>query len=168
MIRPINSADIPAVLNIYEHYVVNSAVTFEEAVPTLHEFTERVNGILETYPYLVYEEDGKIIGYAYATIFRTRVAYRFSTEVSVYVHKDHFGKGIGKSLYAALLPILKDAGFHTAIGGLTMPNEASVKLHEYFGFKKAGEFKDSGFKFGQWHSTGFWQLMLEDYVSPIE
>src|SRR5690606_4691345 len=98
----------------------------------------------------VYEENGAVLGYAYSGIFRARVAYRYTTEGSVYVHIDHFGKGIGKTLYAALLPILKKQGFHSVIGGLTLPNEASVKLHEHFGFKKVAEFKESGFKFGQW------------------
>mgnify|MGYP002621016368 CR=1 FL=1 len=163
MIRAIEQSDIPQILSIYEYYVLNSAATFETEVPSLEKFTERINDILRTYPYLVYEEDGKIIGYAYASVFRTRVAYRFSTEVSVYVHKDHFGKKIGKALYGELLPILKKMGFHTAIGGLTLPNDASVKLHEHFGFKKAAEFKHSGYKFGKWHNTGFWQLMLDDY-----
>lgn len=163
MIRPIEQSDIADVLAIYEYYVINSAATFEEEVPSLEAFADRINKILENYPYLVYEEDGEIVGYAYASVFRTRIAYRFSTEVSVYVHKDHFRKGIGKALYGALLPLLKEQGFHTAIGGLTMPNEASVKLHEDFGFEKVAEFKHSGFKFNQWHNTGFWQLMLDDY-----
>ena len=163
MIRPIEQSDIANVLAIYEYYIINSPATFEEEVPSLESFTERINTILEKYPYLVYEEDGEILGYAYAGPFRTRIAYRFSTEVSVYIHKDHFGKGLGKALYGALLPIVKKQGFHTAIGGLTMPNEASVRLHEHFGFKKVAEFQDSGFKFGQWHNTGFWQLMLDDY-----
>ena len=165
MVRSIQQTDIAEVLSIYEYYVINSAATFEEEVPTLQEFTDRVNDILKKYPYLVYEENGQIIGYAYASVFRTRVAYRFSTEVSVYVHKDHFHKGVGKALYAKLLSMLKKQGYHTAIGGLTLPNDNSIKLHEHFGFKKVAEFKDSGFKFGQWHSTGFWQLMMDDYPS---
>lgn len=162
MIREIEPTDIKHVLAIYEHYVRNSEVTFEEVVPTLNEFTDRVQTILKDYPYLVYEEEGKIIGYAYATLFRTRVAYRHSTEVSVYAHKDHYGKGIGKALYGQLIPVLKERGFHTAIGGLTLPNPASVKLHEHFGFKKVAEFNEVGYKFGKWWSTGFWQLMLND------
>jgi L-amino acid N-acyltransferase YncA len=162
MIRSLEQDDIQQVLEIYNYYVLHSPATFEEEVVSIADFRIRINRILIKFPFLVFEEEGKIIGYAYANTFRTRIAYRFSTEVSVYIHKDHYRKGVGKLLYAELLSILKTEGYHTAIGGLTLPNEASIQLHEFFGFKKVAEFQESGFKFGKWHSTGFWQLMLED------
>ncbi|UKN03076.1 N-acetyltransferase family protein [Paracrocinitomix mangrovi] len=161
-IRPFQKSDVKQILDIYNYYILNSTSTFEEKELTVTELSERIESITKKYPYLVYEVNGEILGYAYANIFRTRVAYRYSVETSVYVHKDHFRKGIGLSLYKALIPVLKEQGFNSAIGGLTLPNDGSIKLHEMCGFKKIGEFKEVGFKFGNWYGVGFWQLMLQE------
>ena len=185
MIRSVEPSDIPQILQIYEYYILNSHVTFEEEVPTLMEFTERVNDIHKKYPFLVFVENEKVLGYSYANLFRTRNAYRFTTEVCkckkisdytnlfinwkiifrwLYVDKNHFGKKIGSNLYAKLLSILKEQGYHSAIGCLAVPNDSSIKLHKNFGFKNCGNFEETGYKFNQWYSTEFWQLMLEDYT----
>lgn len=161
MIRPVLLSDTEQILEIYNHYVATSTVTFEEKLVSAANIKNRISSILEKYPYLVFEEDGKILGYAYASIFRTRIAYRYSAESSVYVHKDHFKKGIGSKLYAALLPLMKEQGLKSAIGGITLPNEGSVKLHEQFGFEKVAHFKAVGRKFDQWLDVGFWQLTFK-------
>lgn len=160
MIRPVTAADTQQILDIYNFYVKTSTVTFEEELVSLKDFQKRIDEITAKYPYLVYQEDGQILGYAYAGVFRTRIAYRFSAESSVYVHKDHFKKGIGSQLYAELLPLMKQQGIKSAIGGVTLPNDGSVKLHEQFGFEKVAHFKAVGFKFDRWLDVGFWQLML--------
>jgi len=160
MIRSATPKDAEQIVEIYNHYVKTSTVTFETDLVSVEDFASRISVILEKYPYLVYEENGKIVGYAYAGIFRTRVAYVNSSEASVYVHKDHYRKGIAKKLYTELLIEMKAAGLRTAIGGITLPNDASVKLHESFGFEKVAHFKEVGRKFDQWLDVGFWQLML--------
>jgi phosphinothricin acetyltransferase len=160
MIRPVELSDASQLVELYNYYVKTSTVTFEEELVTVQDFEARIKEIKAKYPYLVYEENGLILGYAYAGIFRTRVAYRFASESSVYVHHEHFKKGIGRKLYAALLPEMKKAGLKSAIGGITLPNEASVQLHEQFGFVKVAHFKEVGRKFDRWLDVGFWQLEL--------
>ena len=161
MIRKATPQDAVQIVKIYNHYVETSLVTFEEDLVSEQDFKKRIEEILAQYPYLVYELDGKIVGYAYAGIFRTRVAYRYSSESSVYVHKDYFKKGIASALYKVLLEEMKAMGLKSAIGGITLPNEGSVILHEKFGFKKVAHFERVGFKFEQWLDVGFWQLMFD-------
>ena len=161
MIRKATPEDAGQIVKIYNHYVETSLVTFEEQVVSEIDFKKRIEDILTEYPYLVYEINGAILGYAYAGIFRTRVAYRYSSESSVYVHKDHFKKGIASALYEELLKEMKAAGLKSAIGGITLPNEGSVILHEKFGFKKIAHFEKVGYKFDQWLDVGFWQLMFD-------
>ena len=160
MIRKVKATDAAEICEIYNHYILKTTTTFEIDPLTEEEFSKRLQDISTTYPYLVYEENGTIVGYAYASIFRTRVAYKNTVETSVYVHPNHFQKGIGKELYADLIKALKQTNFHSAIGGITLPNEPSVILHEKMGFVKIGHFKEVGFKFNQWLDVGFWQLML--------
>lgn len=113
----------------------------------------------------MYDFENQVLGFAYATGTRigSSKAYEHTIEISIYVKKGHFRKGIGKALLSHLLPLLKEQKYHSVIGCLTIPNEPCAKLLERFGFKKCAEFKDSGYKFNQWHSSGFWQLMLEDF-----
>ena len=160
MIRKATIQDAAQIVEIYNYYVQTSTVTFETELVSVSDFENRISSVLENYPYLVNEENGQITGYAYAGIFRTRVAYANSSESSVYVHKDHFRKGIGRKLYAELLKDMKASGLKTAIGGITLPNDASIHLHESFGFKKVAHFKEVGHKFDQWLDVGFWQLIL--------
>lgn len=162
MIRFATEADAQALVKIYNYYITNTVITFEELPVTVEEFAGRIRKVLEGgYPYLVAEEDGEILGYAYSTQFRTRVAYRFTTETTVYLKHGVTGKGLGTALYTALLDELRLRKFHVALGGITVPNPASQALHEKMGFKKIAHFSECGFKFNQWLDVGFWELKLE-------
>ncbi len=161
MIRTATLADAEAIAAIYNPFIIDTVVTFEEVPVTGAEIASRITKVLEAgYPYLVDEVDGKVMGYAYGSQFRTRAAYRFSVEGTVYLAPEARGKGLGATLYSALLDELKARGFHTVIGGITLPNPASVALHERLGFVKAAHFHEVGFKFGQWLDVGFWELKI--------
>lgn len=161
-IRPATVADAGAIARIYNHYVANTVITFEELAVTAEEMAER---IAETdaisLPWLVLEEDGRIVGYAYASKWKTRSAYRFSVEVTVYLEPDASGRGLGTQLFAALFAELRAKGVHVAIGGIALPNPASVALHEKFGMRKVAHFEQVGFKFGEWIDVGYWQARLD-------
>ena len=160
-IRPATEADAQALVNIYNPYILDTLITFEYTTVTAEEFAGRIRKVLEGgYPYLVAEEDGRIVGYSYATQFRTRVAYRYTVETTVYLDRSAAGKGIGTSLYSALLDELRKRKFHLAIGGITLPNPASQALHEKLGFKQVASFHEVGYKFDQWVDVGFWELKL--------
>lgn len=160
VIRSAVPADAHQICEIYNPYVLGSVVTFEEEAVSEVEMAERIKNVTERLPWVVFEVDGEIIGYAYATKWRVRAAYRYSVESTVYVKQSHIGKGIGKKLYKELLGRLKDLGMHTVMAGISMPNENSVALHEKLGFIKVAEFSEAGFKNGRWINTGYWQLML--------
>lgn len=162
MIRSIQLTDATALTDIYNYYVRTSGVTFEEVEISNDEMRNRISKIHFTngFPFIVYTIQDEIVGYAYVTSFRERSAYRFTVESTVYVANTHFGKGIGKELYAELIRRTKDAGFHSIMGVITLPNDASVQLHEYFGFKKAGHFTEVGYKFDNWMDVGYWELLL--------
>jgi len=161
MIRNATPNDAKAILEIYNPYIANTAITFEEEPVTDSEMESRITEKTEAaYPYFVYEEEGRILGYAYAGKWRERSAYRFCAETTVYVKDGLGGKGIGSRLYAALLDALRDRGFHAAMGVVTLPNEASRRLHEKFGFVKSAHFKEVGLKFGRWLDVGYWELLL--------
>lgn len=163
MIRAVTLNDAEALTPMYNHYIETSGVTFEETLITSDDMRERIQTIHFTkgFPYIVFEENNEVLGYAYATTFRERVAYRYTVESTVYVDPNHFGKGIGKLLYQELIELLKQQDFHSVIGVITLPNEPSVQLHEQFGFKKVGHFTEVGKKFGRWMDVGFWELILE-------
>lgn len=160
-IRPVRLEDAAMITEIYNYYVSETVITFEEDPVSVMEMTNRIQTISENFPYIVYEEDGNVIGYAYANTWRTRKAYRFSCEPSVYLKKDCQGHGIGTELYKALLSLLKERGFHLVVGVVTLPNDRSVHLHEKLGFTKAGHFTQAGRKFERWLDVGFWELLLE-------
>jgi phosphinothricin acetyltransferase len=160
-IRNVELRDAKAVAAIYNHYVTTSIVTFEEESVTASEIARRIEEVQSTsLPWLIGETRSQLSGYAYATRWRTRSAYRFAAEVTVYVAPGSAGRGIGSKLYAHLLPKLRSAGIHSVIGGIALPNQASVALHEKFGFRKAAHFEEVGFKFGRWIDVGYWQLTL--------
>lgn len=166
-IRMMTDADIAVALAVYAPYIEETAISFEYEVPTLEEFAQRVGTITKQYPWLVYEEDGKVIGYAYGMTHRTRTAYQWSVEVAIYVAKDYRGRGVGKRLYKKLFELLKQQGYRTAFAGMTMPNEKSEALHLSCGFEEIGVFKNIGYKFGQWHSVKWFQKQLGDnYDTP--
>ena len=162
MIRNVKYSDAETLTKLYNHYIQTSGATFEETLISSDEMHSRIQHIhfAKGFPYLIFEENNEILGYAYATAFRERAAYRYTVESTVYVHPEHFGKGIGKQLYKELLDLLMEQLFHSVIGVITLPNDGSIKLHENFGFKKVGHFTEVGKKFGKWMDVGFWELLL--------
>jgi phosphinothricin acetyltransferase len=160
MIRLFHLNDTLALLSIYNYYVLNTVVTFDIDRLSFETFAEKLDRINKEFPFLVYEEHGEILGYAYGSRWRPKPAYKQTVESTVYVKNGFHGKQIGTKLYQELLSILKHQKYHVVLGGLTLPNEASVKLHEKFGFKQVAHFKDVGRKFDTWLDVGFWQLNL--------
>jgi phosphinothricin acetyltransferase len=161
LIRDAAAQDAISIADIYNHYVATAIVTFEEEPVTSAEIVRRIAEVRSTsLPWLVAEHGGRVTGYAYATPWKNRAAYRFAVEITVYVAPGHVGRGIGSKLYECLLPMLRARGIHAGIGTVALPNEASVKLVEKFGFRKSGEFHEIGFKFGRWIDVGYWQLTL--------
>ena len=166
-IRRVDVGDAAAVRDIYLPFVSDSATSFEVVPPTVSEMEERIEGLLTQYPWLVFEADGRILGYAYATSHRTRRAYQWCVEVSVYVHTSARQCGVGRALYTALFEILRRQGYVNAYAGITLPNAASVGLHESLGFTAIGVFERVGFKLGNWHDVLWLQLRLSDDPTPI-
>lgn len=161
MIRAADRADAPAMAGIYNHYVAHSTISFEEQPVAAAEMARRMGEVEAlALPWLVAESAGTVIGYAYASPWKTRSAYRFAVEVSVYVHQDASGQGVGSQLYEVLFARLKEAGMHAVIGGIALPNAASMALHEKFGMQKIAHFEQVGFKFGRWIDVGYWQKLL--------
>jgi phosphinothricin acetyltransferase len=152
--------DAPAVLAIYGPVVRDTPISFELEPPSPAEMAERIRSTLELTPWLLAEAEGRVAGYAYADPFRARPAYQWTAETTVYVHPDFQRRGVGRALYRALLAALRAAGYRSAVGGITLPNPASVALHESLGFLPVGVFRAAGFKQGRWHDVGFWQLEL--------
>lgn len=165
-IRSVNSEDTKSILEIYEPYVLDSPTSFETEIPSLHAFKARIQDYTAKFPWIVFEANGEVVGYAYASSHRSRCAYEWSVESSVYVHPQHQGKGIGTKLYKELFRLLKIQGVVNIFAGITLPNEGSVKLHETLGFEQIGKFKDVGFKQGKWWDVGWWQLQLQKPAQP--
>lgn len=160
-IRAVAAADAGSIAEIYNHYITDTVVTFEEQPVSRAEMAERIHEIVSAaLPWLVVELDGRVAGYAYASKWKGRSAYRFTNEISVYLDRNHLGLGLGSRLYTELLPILAGRGMHAVIGGIALPNPASAALHEKFGFEKVAHFREVGFKFGQWIDVGYWQRTL--------
>lgn len=161
MIRPVTSADCAAIARIYNYCIVNTYITFEEQELDPSEIAARIREVESAaLPWFVAEVDGEVVGYAYANKWKTRSAYRFSVEITVYLHPDHCGKGLGTMLYRELFNCLKGRGIHVAIAGIALPNDASVALAEKFGMEKVAHFRQVGFKSGQWIDVGYWQRIL--------
>ena len=160
MIRSVHKDDAGALCSIYNHYVKNTRVTFEVQEVAAEVFARRISEISATHPWLVAEREGQIIGYAYASPWRVREAYRLSVETTVYLAPGESGQGTGTLLYLQLLEELRSRGFHTAIGGIALPNNASVKLHEKLGFTKVAHFKEVGYKMDSWVDVSYWQKFL--------
>lgn len=153
--------DAAACVAIYAPNVERGATSFEEEVPTTAEFGQRIARTQETLPWLVAECDGEVVGYSYAIPHRWRPAYRWAVETSVYVDTTQQGRGVGRALYRELIGRLRDQGFHVACAGITLPNEASVALHENLGFTPVGIYRRIGWKDGSWRDVGWWQLDLQ-------
>lgn len=160
-VRVAATEDAEAVAAIYNHFVLGTIVTFEEEPISPAEIARRMDDVrTASLPWLIAERAGVVVGYAYATPWRARRGYRHSTEVTVYVAPGEGGLGIGSLLYADLIAKLQEGGIHAAIGGIALPNDASVALHEKFGFKKVAHFEQVGVKFDRWIDVGYWQRIL--------
>ena len=160
-IRPATAADAGRICTIYNHYIATTTISFEEAPVSAVDMVQRIADVAAaTLPWLVMLDGDKLIGYAYATKWRARAAYRFAAESSVYLDPEDAGQGAGTMLYEALLAELRQRELHLAIGGIAQPNEASVRLHERLGFQKVAHFSEVGMKFGHWVDVGYWQLKL--------
>jgi phosphinothricin acetyltransferase len=160
VIHDIRPDDAQAVCDIYNHYVLNTTITFEEEPVPAEAMRRRIEEFTRAHPWLVDRDEERISGYAYACPWKTRSAYRHTVESAIYLRPESVGRGIGKRLYAALLERLKAQGVRAVIGGIAQPNPASVALHEKLGFEKVGHFKAVGYKFGQWIDVGYWQVLL--------
>ncbi|GAA6206596.1 N-acetyltransferase family protein [Thalassotalea sp. SU-HH00458] len=161
ILREVELNDAPQIANIYNYYIESTVITFEEQVIVAQDIEKRIEKIQRAgHFWFVAEVDNKIVGYAYSAPWRDRSAYRFASEVSIYLTKDSQGKGLGTLLYQALFQQLKSTPIKILIGGITLPNESSVALHEKFGMEKVAHFKDVGYKFDQWLDVGYWQLKL--------
>ncbi|MEO0802470.1 MAG: N-acetyltransferase family protein [Cyanobacteria bacterium J06642_2] len=160
MIRSAEFSDVAAIASIYNHYIENTVVTFEETPVSSAEIRARLETIKDfDFPWLVAEEEGRVIGYAYAARWKERIAYRYSAEVTIYLSPDSTSKGLGTQLYRSLFnSIRKDV--HVLIGVITLPNPASVAIHEKFGMIKVAHFQEVGYKFGQWLDVGCWQKIV--------
>ena len=156
-IRTAKAEDAAPIAAIYNYYIESSHSTFETERINELEMRRRVLEILENYPFLVGEENGEIVGYANASRYKTRAAYLHSVEISVYIKNGINGRGIGTVLYEHLFAELKSKSFHALIAGIALPNDASIRLHEKFGFEKVAHFREVGFKHGRWIDVGYWQ-----------
>ena len=159
-IRLAAESDAGQIQAIYAPIVESTCISFETEAPSIDEMGSRIRSVLQSFPWLVCEQDGAILGYAYAGRHRDRAAYQWSVDVSVYVHPSHHGRGIGQALYGQLLRILAAQGFYNAYAGITLPNAASVRLHEKMGFSWLCTYREVGFKQGAWRDVGWWHLGL--------
>ncbi len=159
-VRPATVADAASVHAIYAPVVEHTAISFEEVPPTIEEMAARIRATSMAYPYLIAERDGVVVGYAYASQHRTRAAYRWSVDVTVYIAEGARRSGVGSALYAQLFAELAARGFHAAFAGIALPNPGSVALHERMGFEALGIYREVGSKFGRWHDVGWWQRLL--------
>lgn len=155
-------ADAAALLEIYAPYVEHTSVSFETEAPSLGEFTRRIVEITSAFPYLVAEEDGQILGYAYAHPYHERSAFRYTVETSIYIRQDHLRSGLGTSLYGALLDLLSLQGVETACALITLPNDRSIAFHEKMGFLPGGSLPQVGYKFGNWYGLAYLYRRLKD------
>jgi phosphinothricin acetyltransferase len=162
-IRLAADRDAAAIAAVYRPFVEATIISFETEPPDAHAMRKRIVETMATYPWLVYESNGFVAGYAYATTHRVRAAYRWSVDTAVYVDAAHHRRGIGRGLYASLCAILVRQGFVNAYAGITLPNPASVGLHEAAGFQRVGVYRKVGYKLGAWHDVGWWQLALQEH-----
>jgi len=169
VIRLAGPHDAAQVQAIYAPVVRDTPISFELEVPTVAEMRARIEKTLPDYPWLVLDLDGRVAGYAYASTHRVRPAYRWSVDVSVYVHPTHRRCGVGRGLYTALIVLLRAQGFFNAYAGIALPNPGSVALHESVGFQPLGVYREVGYKLGAWHDVGWWALSIQphhDHPTP--
>ena len=170
VLRFASPGDAEEILSIYRPYVENTSITFETELPSVAEFSGRISDTLRMFPYLVLEEDGKILGYAYAHAFRERAAYDWTVETSIYLREECRGDRRGRRLYGALLPLLKAQGVCHVCAVVTVPNERSVRFHQRMGFEYLCTMPDCGYKAGAWHGTAYLYCTLksaEEAPAPL-
>jgi L-amino acid N-acyltransferase YncA len=161
VVRSAGEEDAAAIVAIYNFYIANTVVTFEEEAVSTEAMAVRIaNNRGPGLPWLVAELDHAIVGYAYARPWKERSAYRYAVETTIYLKPGCEGRGIGKTLYSTLLPLLRAAGVHVVIGGVALPNAASIALHEKLGFEKVAHFREVGFKHDRWVDVAYWQITL--------
>ena len=160
MIRSALATDAQAMADIYNPFILGTTITFEEEAVTPQEMASRIMAVMSALPWLVIEVQGRVVGYAYATPWKTRSAYRRTVESAIYVDPSQAGQGLGTRLYGALLGELQQLGVHAVLGGIALPNEASVALHERLGFEKVGQLKQVGWKLQRWVDVGYWEKRL--------
>lgn len=158
-IRKVNAADAPQIAEIYNYYIKNTHQTFETEPLGADEMQRRIGEISENYPYLVAEEGGEILGYAYATQFKLSQEYEYSAAVSIYVKHDSKQKGLGTRLYLKLFDELAETDFHAVVAAISLPNDLGVRFHEKLGFTKVAHFREIGYKLGRWVDVGYWELI---------
>ena len=159
-LRSVSDHDAEAIAEIYNHYISETTITFEETIVSPEEIRSRIQKCTVTHPWLVAVIDGTVVGYAYAAPWHSRSAYRYSSEVAIYLSKAHTGSGIGTRLFAALLEALKELNQHSVIALVGLPNPGSVRMMEKHGFSKVGVLGEVGQKFRKWVDVGIWQLVL--------
>jgi L-amino acid N-acyltransferase YncA len=160
MIRPVQLSDAAAIARIYQHYVITTTISFEMEPPAVDEIAARIQKITARHSWLVYENEGALLGYAYTSTFRERRAYQATVESTVYLDQAAIGRGIGRVLYQALLDDAATKGYREALGVIALPNELSVRLHEKLGFVKAAHLEKIGYKFNRWIDVSIWQKHL--------
>ncbi|HEX7553990.1 MAG TPA: arsinothricin resistance N-acetyltransferase ArsN1 family B [Geothrix sp.] len=160
MIRSALATDAQAMADIYNPFILGTTITFEEEAVTPQEMASRIGIVLLALPWLVIEVQGTVAGYAYATPWKTRSAYRRTVESAIYMAPSQDGQGLGTRLYEALLGELQQLGVHAVLGGIALPNEASVALHERLGFEKVGQLQQVGWKLQRWVDVGYWEKRL--------
>ena len=160
MIRPAAAGDAAGCLAIYAPFVLDTWVSFETEVPDAAEMARRISANSASHGWVVADVGGTIAGYAYGSAHRTRAAYASSCDVAIYVDPAYGRRGIGRALYAQLLPILAERGFHAAFAGIAQPNEGSVALHQAMGFEPVGIYREVGWKLGDWRDVSWWQRLL--------
>lgn len=161
-VRPVNAGDFDAVAALTNHFIVNTAIHFSTERVTPDGLRAAWESSRRRYPFLVAVDEHGFAGYAKAGVWRERAAYQWTPEVGIYIEERTRGRGVGKTLYRALLDEMKARGFRSAVAGITLPNEPSIRLHERVGFIKCGHVRDAGFKLGAWHDVGFWQAVLDE------
>lgn len=161
-LRPATSDDAPAIAAIYNHYVRHTAVTFELDEVGVADMAGRIAEVTARFPWLVAAAGDRVVGYAYAAPWKSRCAYRHTVECTIYLAPDATGRGHGGALYRALLDAVRPLGLHSLIGGIALPNAASVALHERLGFRQVAHFEQVGRKFDRWIDVGYWELILPE------
>jgi L-amino acid N-acyltransferase YncA len=162
VIREATHGDAAQVAGIYNHYVKNTVITFEEQAISTDEMSNRIGEVQRrSLPWLVAESAGELVGYSYASPWKPRAAYRHSVEATIYLREGREGRGFGRTLYSELLRTLRERGFHAVMGGAALPNPASAALHERLGFEQVAVFRQVGFKLGRWVDVAYWQLILQ-------